>query len=269
MTAKIGFIGTGKMASAIIKGIVSAGLYTTDEIIASNIHADSRAKAEKELGIKVYSEPEELSSRCELIVLAVKPQQIPSVFTSGSCGMGRNHTLVSIAAGITIKSLKTYVPDSKVLRVMPNICSTISAGASAISASEDCDENDLENVKKIFDSIGISFVIKEKDMDAVSAVSGSSPAFLFMIIEAMADGGVLMGLPRDMSIKLAAQTMYGAAKTVLETGTHPAILKDSVCSPGGTTIEGVKVLEDYGVRAAVISAIQASAEKSKELGKGN
>ena len=138
MTAKIGFIGTGKMASAIIKGIVSAGLYTTDEIIASNIHADSRAKAEKELGIKVYSEPEELSSRCELIVLAVKPQQIPSVFTSGSCGMGRNHTLVSIAAGITIKSLKTYVPDSKVLRVMPNICSTISAGASAILCACPC-----------------------------------------------------------------------------------------------------------------------------------
>lgn len=267
MTAKIGFIGTGKMASAIINGIISAGLYSKDEVIASNIHENSRIDAEKRLGIKVYSEPEEITSECDLIVLAVKPQQIPEVFRSGPRGMGKNHTLVSIAAGVTLKTLKSYVPDSKVLRVMPNICSTISAGASAISVSEDCTENDLENVKKIFDSIGISFEIKEKDMDAVSAVSGSSPAFFFMMIDALADGGVLMGLPRDLSIKLAAQTMYGAAKTVLETGQHPSALKDSVCSPGGTTIEGVKVLEDYGLRAALISAVQASAEKSKELGK--
>lgn len=267
MTAKIGFIGTGKMASAIIKGIVDKGAFSKEEIIASNIHESSRQRAERELGIEVTANSSEVVEKADVVILAVKPQQIPDVFADGSVKMTSRHLLISIAAGITIESLKKYVPDSRIIRVMPNICSTNFVGASGFSQSEDCTEKDLETVKKIFESIGMCFEVKEKDIDAVSGLSGSSPAFIFMIIDAMADAGVLMGLPRDLSIKLAAQTVMGSAVTVLESGEHPAVLKDKVCSPGGTTIEGVKVLEDYGVRAAFISAIQTAVEKSKEIGR--
>lgn len=267
MTTKIGFIGTGKMASAIIKGIVNSGAFSKEDIIASNIHEASRERARRDLGIEVTDSSAEVARRANVVILAVKPQQIPDVFADKSIEMGRDHLLISIAAGTTIETLKSYVPDSRIIRVMPNICSTNFVGASGFSQSPDCTAEDLETVRKIFESIGICFEVKEKDIDAVSGLSGSSPAFIFMIIDAMADAGVLMGLPRDMSIKLAAQTVMGSAVTVLESGEHPAVLKDKVCSPGGTTIEGVKVLEDYGVRAAFISAIQASVEKSKELGR--
>ena len=267
MTYRIGFIGTGKMASAIIKGIVDKGVFSKDEIIASNIHEESRKRAEKELGIKVTGSSAEVAEKTRIVVLAVKPQQIPDVFADKSVKMGKDHLLISIAAGTTIDTLKTYVPDSRIVRVMPNICSTNFVGASGFSQSPECTAEDVSTVKQIFEAVGMCVEVKEKDIDAVSGLSGSSPAFIFMIIDAMADAGVLMGLPRDLSLKLAAQTVMGSAVTVLESGEHPDVLKDKVCSPGGTTIEGVKVLEDYGVRAAFISAIQASVEKAHELGR--
>lgn len=269
MTFRIGFIGTGKMASAIIKGIVDKGVFSKDEIIASNIHENSRRKAESELGICVTASSAEVAEKAKVVVLAVKPQQIPDVFADKSVKMGKDHLLISIAAGTTIDTLKMYVPDSKIVRVMPNICSTNFVGTSGFSQSPECTEEDVSTVRSIFEAVGMCFEVKEKDIDAVSGLSGSSPAFIFMIIDAMADAGVLMGLPRDLSIKLAAQTVMGSAVTVLESGEHPDVLKDKVCSPGGTTIEGVKVLEDYGVRAAFISAIQASVEKAHELGRKN
>ena len=267
MTYRIGFIGTGKMASAIIKGIVDKGVFAKDEIIASNIHEDSRKRAERELGIKVTGSSAEVAEKAKIVILAVKPQQIPDVFADKSVKMGKDHLLISIAAGTTIDTLKTYVPDSRIVRVMPNICSTNFVGASGFSQSPECTAEDVSTVKQIFEAVGMCVEVKEKDIDAVSGLSGSSPAFIFMIIDAMADAGVLMGLPRDLSLKLAAQTVMGSAVTVLESGEHPDVLKDKVCSPGGTTIEGVKVLEDYGVRAAFISAIQASVEKAHELGR--
>jgi len=267
MTFRIGFIGTGKMASAIIRGIVDKGLFRPDEIIASNIHEESRRRAEKELGIRVTGSSAEVAQEAKVVVLAVKPQQIPDVFADGTVKMGKEHLLISIAAGTTIDTLKTYVPDSRVIRVMPNICSTNFVGASGFSQSPGCTEEDVSAVKDIFGAIGMCVEVKEKDIDTVSGLSGSSPAFIFMIIDAMADAGVLMGLPRDLSLKLAAQTVMGSAVTVLESGEHPDVLKDKVCSPGGTTIEGVRVLEDYKVRAAFISAIQASVEKAHELGR--
>ena len=267
MTTKIGFIGTGKMATAIIKGIVGKGVCEKADIIASNIHETSREKARKELGIEVTASSAEVAEKADVVILAVKPQQIPDVFADGTVKMGKDKLLISIAAGTTIETLKSYVPDSRIIRVMPNICSTNFVGASGFSQSADCRPEDRETVERIFGSIGMCFEVKEKDMDAVVGLSGSSPAFIFMIIDAMADAGVLMGLPRDLSLKVAAQTVMGSAVTVLESGEHPEILKDKVCSPGGTTIEGVKVLEEYGLRAAMIAAIQASAEKSKELGR--
>lgn len=264
---KIGFIGTGKMASAIIKGIVGKGVIPKDDILASNIHEDSRKRAEKELGIRVTASSAEVAQWADVVVLAVKPQQIKDVFADKSVKMTSKQLLISIAAGTTIETLKSYVPDAKIARVMPNICSTNFVGSSGFSQSPECTDEDRELIMKIFGSIGLCVEVKEKDMDAIVGLSGSSPAFIFMIIDAMADAGVLMGLPRDMSLKLAAQTVMGSAVTVLESGEHPDVLKDKVCSPGGTTIEGVKVLEDYGIRAAMISAIQASTEKSKELGR--
>lgn len=267
MTFKIGFIGTGKMASAIIKGTVAKGVFRKDEIIASNIHETSRERARKELGIEVTGSSAEVAEKADVIVLAVKPQQIPDVFADKSIKMGKNHLLISIAAGTTIETLKMHVPDSRIIRVMPNICSTNFVGASGFSVGEGCTAEDVRIVEEIFGAVGLCFEVKEKDIDAVSGLSGSGPAFVFMVIDAMADAGVLMGLPRDLSLKLAAQTVMGSAVTVLESGEHPDVLKDKVCSPGGTTIEGVKVLEDYGIRAAFISAVQASVEKARELGR--
>ncbi len=269
MTKKIGFIGTGKMASAIIRGIVGKGVCAKEDILASNIHENSREKAKKELGIRVTASSAEVAEWADVVVLAVKPQQIKDVFADGTVKMNAQQLLISIAAGTTIETLKSYVPDTKIVRVMPNICSTNFVGSSGFSQSPECTPEDRETVMEIFGAIGLCVEVKEKDMDAISGLSGSSPAFIFMVIDAMADAGVLMGLPRDMSIKLAAQTVMGSAVTVLESGEHPSSLKDKVCSPGGTTIEGVKVLEDYGVRAAFISAIQAATEKSKELGRKN
>ena len=267
MSYRIGFIGTGKMASAIIKGVIDKGFCSKDEIIASNPHEVSRARAEESLGITVVGSNAEVVRSADVVVLSVKPQQIPEVFSSEKLEFGPDHSLVSIAAGVTIDTLKNHVPDSKIFRVMPNICSTNFVGTACFSYSENCSENDISIVRTIFESVGMCVEVKEKDIDAVSGVSGSSPAFMFMIIDAMADAGVLLGLPREMSIRLAAQTMMGSAITLLESGKHPDELKDMVCSPGGTTIQGVKVLEDYSVRAAFISAIEACVEKAKELGR--
>ncbi|MBE6516801.1 MAG: pyrroline-5-carboxylate reductase [Thermoplasmata archaeon] len=267
MSYRIGFIGTGKMASAIIKGVVENGFCDRSEIIASNPHKASRERAENELGIKVVDSNAKVVESTDIVILSVKPQQIPEVFSSEKLTFGPSHTLVSIAAGVTIETLKNQVPDSKIFRVMPNICSTNFVGAACFSYSENCTELDIDIVKSIFESVGMCFEVKEKDVDAVSGVSGSSPAFMFMVIDAMADAGVLLGLPRDLSIRLAAQTMLGSAVTVLESGKHPDELKDMVCSPGGTTIEGVKVLEEFGLRAAFMNAIEACVDKAKELGR--
>lgn len=267
MSYRIGFIGTGKMASAIIKGVLDKGFCGKDEIIASNPRETSRKKAEETLGIKVVASNAEVVDSTDIVILSVKPQQIPDVFSSEKLDFGPKHTLVSIAAGVTIETLQNHVPDSKIFRVMPNICSTNFVGTSCFSYSKNCSENDISTIKSIFESVGFCVEVKEKDIDAVSGISGSSPAFMFMIIDAMADAGVLLGLPRDLSLRLAAETMKGSAITFLGSDMHPEQLKDMVCSPGGTTIEGVKVLEEYGVRSAFISAIQACAEKAKELGR--
>ncbi|MFA6709794.1 MAG: pyrroline-5-carboxylate reductase [Candidatus Methanomethylophilaceae archaeon] len=266
MTVKIGFIGAGQMASALMKGIISKGLYSKDEVIACDVWAPAREKATNELGIKVYEDAIDVVRQTKFLVLAVKPQQIESIFVSKEVKLGRDHILMSIAAGVKIDTLESYVPDCKIIRVMPNFCCTVLASASCYALGSKAETKDGDAVKAVLEAVGIAFEVKEKDLDAVTGLSGSAPAYMFMVIDALADGGVLMGLPRDMSIKLAAQTMLGAAKTVLETGKHPAQLKDSVCSPAGTTIEGVRVLEEYSMRGAFISAVQAGTEKSKELG---
>ena len=267
MTARIGFIGAGKMATAMIEGLLSKGIYKKDEIIASCRSQDTKDEVSKALGIKVTTDTASVLSSADVIVLAVKPNQIEGILTTNSVANSTKKLIISIAAGIKMSTLESYVPDSRIIRVMPNVCCTVLESASSYTLGTKATDDDRETVKTILEAVGIAFEVPEEKIDAVTGLSGSSPASVFMMIDALADGGVLMGLPRDMALKLAAQTVLGSAKTVLETGRHPEELKNSVCSPGGTTIEGVKVLEDYGMRAAFISAVQASAEKSKEMGR--
>ena len=266
MSIKIGFIGAGNMAEALMKGIISKGLYKADEIIASEIYEARRQQISKSLGVKCVEDGKEVVKNAKFIVIAVKPQQIDGVLSDLKGVFTKEHTLMSIAAGVTISAIKSYVPDVKIIRVMPNQPCMVLASASAFSCGPGVKDKEKALVKDVLDAVGISIEIKEELLDAVTGLSGSGPAYAYMVIEGLADGGVLMGLPRDVSIKLAAQTLLGAAKTILETGEHPGKMKDIVCSPGGTTIEAVRVLEDYNIRAAMTSAVEASAKRSKELG---
>ena len=267
MTGKIGFIGAGNMAEALIKGITAAGLYSKDDIIASEVWDERRKYMADTWNIEMHSDNVKVAERSKFIVLAVKPQQVKEVFASLKGVLTKDHLIMSIAAGVTIAELEANEPACRFIRVMPNQCCMVLASASAFSRGSKATSDDCATVDRVLRSVGTSYEVKEELLDAVTGVSGSGPAYVYMMIEALSDGGVLMGLPRDISLKLAAQTMLGAAKTILETGEQPGKMKDLVCSPGGTTIEAVKVLEDMGLRAALINAVEAATLKSKELGK--
>lgn len=266
MSKRIGFIGAGNMAEALIKGIIAKGLYTKDDIIASEIYESRRQDIEKRLGITVTANGEDVVKEAKFIILAVKPQQIGDALISMNKLFTKEHVVMSIAAGVTIDTLRTYVPDVKIVRVMPNQPCMVLASASAFSCDSGVSEKEKAMVKDVLDAVGLAIEVREDLLDAVTGLSGSGPAYAYMVIDALADGGVMMGLSRDVSIRLAAQTLMGAAKTILETGEHPGKMKDIVCSPGGTTIEAVRVLEEGGIRAAFINAVEASALRSKELG---
>lgn len=267
MTYKIGFIGAGKMATAMIEGLLAKGIYNKDEIIASCRSDDTEKRVKQSTGILVVKDSSKVFEETDFIILAVKPNQLEDLLTTNSAANSTKKLLVSIAAGVKITTLERYVPDSRIIRVMPNVCCTVLESASSYTLGTKATADDAEKIRSVLEAVGMAIEVPEKDIDAVTGLSGSSPAYMFMIIDALADGGVLMGLTRETALKLAAQTMLGSAKTVLETGRHPEELKDSVCSPGGTTIEGVKVLEDYNLRAAMIAAVEASAEKSKLMSK--
>ena len=263
----IGFIGAGNMAEALMRGIISKKLYGKKDIIASEIYEPRRKFISDSLGVDVTADSADVVRSAKFVVVAVKPQQIGEAMSSLRGLFTKDHLVMSIAAGVTIETLTAHVPDSKIVRVMPNQPCMVLASASAFACGRNVTEDDKRTVKGVLDAVGISVELKEELLDAVTGVSGSGPAYAYMMIGALSDGGVLMGLPRDVSTRLAAQTLYGAAKTILETGEHPDKMKDIVCSPGGTTIEAVKVLEDYSMRAAVISAVEAATMRSKELGK--
>ena len=267
MTKKIGFIGAGNMAEAIMNGVIESGLYAADEIIASEVYAPRRKYIADALGVDVHEDNSLVAKNTKFIVLSVKPQQVDEVLTSLKGSLTKDHLIMSIAAGITLSKLESYVPVCKFVRVMPNQPCMVLASASAFSRGTKATSEDCATVESVLKAVGISFEVKEYLLDAVTGLSGSGPAYAYMMIEALSDGGVLMGLPRDISTKLAAQTLLGAAKTILETGEHPGKMKDIVCSPGGTSIQAVRVLEDLGLRSALINAVEASAMRSKELGK--
>ena len=262
---KIGFVGAGNMGGAIIKGLIASNAVSASNISVCDLSAEKTMEFEK-MGCKVYKQVPELCKSCDIVILAVKPNAFTYVLKDL-----RNITsplYISIAAGVGIDYIKSFFDcEAKVARVMPNTPALIGEGATVVSAKAPVSDTELEIVCEIFKSIGIVEVMDEEYMNAVVAVSGSSPAYVYMMIEAMADAAVADGIPRDVAYTLAAQAVAGSAKMVLNSKEHPGALKDKVCSPGGTTIEAVAKLEETGFRNAIISAMKACTKKANELSK--
>ncbi len=264
---KIGLIGTGKMGEAIIKGILLAKLITPDKIYASDMDPARLKSLEKSHGINTSRDNCDVVQNSDIIMIAVKPHIVPKVLEEIK-GSIKKQLIISIAAGVPIETYENILPrGSKVVRIMPNIAATVLESASAICSGGAVTGEDEAAAVEIFNSIGRTVMLPEHLLDAVTGLSGSGPAYIFLIIEALADGGVFEGLDRKTAKTLAAQTVLGAAKMVLEDGVHTGELRDMVTSPGGTTIRGVRVLEDHGVRIAMMDAVIEACERSKELGK--
>ncbi len=263
---KIGFIGTGKMGEALIKGILLANLVSPDKIYASDADNAKLHSLEKTYKIRTCRDNCDAVLNSDIVIIAVKPQIVPAILKEIK-GSIKNQLLISIAAGVPIETYENALQKgAKVVRVMPNIAATIMEAASAISSGGYVTEEDENIATAIFNSIGRTVMLPEHLLDAVTGLSGSGPAYIFMIIEALADGGVFEGLDRNTAKILAAQTVLGAAKMVLDDRIHTGELRDMVTSPGGTTIRGIRVLEDRGVRIAMMDAVIEACERSKELG---
>lgn len=263
---KIGFIGNGNMGGAIIEGILKNNIAAPDNIIVSDINQESLKVSAQKYGIVTYTDNKKACSESDILILAVKPNVIYDVIEDIKHEIKNDQIIISIAAGQSIDKISSaFGKELKIIRVMPNTPALVGEGMSGIAANENVNSDDLDLVLKIFNSFGVGEIIDEKLMDAVTAVSGSSPAYIFMLIEAMADAAVQEGMPRSKAYTFAAQAVLGSAKMVLETGKHPGELKDMVCSPGGTTIDAVTVLEKNGFRSAVMEAMKACFEKSKSL----
>lgn len=266
MNKKIGVIGYGNMTSAIIKGVLRAGLVDAENIIVSNRTPDSLTVAKEELGLRITEDNKVVARESDIIMIGVKPHIVEEICNEIRDEVQSNQVVVSVAGGVTLDALgEFFIKDVKTVRTMPNTPALVGEGITALCGNGLVTDNEMEDVKAIFDACGLSEIVEEKYIDVISAVSGSSPAFGYMFIEALADGAVLMGLKRKSAYKFAAQAILGACKMIVETEEHPGVLKDNVCSPGGSTIEGVKVLEKMGFRSAVIEAIEATTEKSRKL----
>ena len=265
--SNIGFLGAGKMATALAKGFVRGELVVPREIIASDPHDAARKNFINEIGAKTVAANAEVAKFANVLILATKPDQVSAALAEISGAFTKSHLLISIAAGVTLAKLEAALPvGARVIRVMPNTPALVGEAASAFALGKNATAVDGELAKKLLSAVGIAFQVKENLLDAVTGLSGSGPAYVYQFIEALSDGGVAAGLPRDIATKLAAQTVLGGAKMVLETGQHPGALKDQVTSPGGTTIEGLHALEKGKLRATVMSAVRAATDKSKKLG---
>ncbi len=262
----LGFIGCGNMAQAMLKGILGKKLYSPDSIIVSRRNKEALAEIKKELSVNVTTDNREVAEKAEVLVLAVKPFQFETVIREIREVVGDDTLVISIAAGQTMEQIeKLFGLGIRHVRSMPNTPALVLEGAAGVCFNDQVTPEDRKTAMDIFSSFGIAHEVPESLIDTVIGVSGSSPAYVFMFIEAMADAAVADGMPRAQAYELAAQSVLGSAKMVLETGRHPGELKDMVCSPAGTTIEAVRVLEREGFRSAVIEAIKACVKKSKEM----
>ena len=263
----VGLIGGGQMGEALIRGMIGSGLQESENIMIAEPDRNRAEHLEESYSVRTTSDPAELASNCRIIILAVKPQIMAKVLSQYRDHITDKHLVISIAAGITIRSLEAGLNSGvRIIRVMPNTPALVLAGASAISANTAVTGEDMEAAKALFSAIGTCVEVTENLLDAVTGLSGSGPGYVFAFIEALVDGGVLAGLPRDIAQKLVLQTVYGSAKLAMETGEPPAVLKGRVTSPGGTTITGLQVLEEAGFRGTVMTAVEAAAERSRELG---
>ncbi len=263
----IGFVGAGNMAEALIKGLLAAGL-SRKQLIASDHTAERTAYIHKAYDIKTTEDNREVVRAADIVVLAVKPQILPRVLDEIAEVVTADKLVVSVAAGVPIEAIEAHLRQrSRIVRVMPNTPALVQAGAAALVAGAHATAADLAAVKAIFDSVGTTVVLDDEGlMDAITGLSGSGPAYIFVIIDALADAGVRVGLSRDVSLALAAQTVLGAAKMLIETGEHPGALKDKVTSPGGTAIAGLHTLEQGGLRTTLINAVEDATRRSRELG---
>jgi pyrroline-5-carboxylate reductase len=261
---RLGFIGCGKMATALVRGLIGSGTILPDRIMITDTVAAAAQRLAAEAGVQTSPDNADLARHSDVLLLCVKPADARSALEATNAA---GKLVISIVAGLRLKSLQETVgPQARVIRVMPNTPALIHKGAAAYAVGSNVTEDDASMTEQIFRAVGIVVRVKEELLDAVTGLSGSGPAYAYLVIEALADGAVLMGLPRDLALQLAAQTIAGAAEMVLQTGQHPAALRDMVTSPGGTTIAGLEALESHGARAAFVQAVRAATEKSRTLG---
>jgi pyrroline-5-carboxylate reductase len=263
----IGFIGTGNMAEALIAGLLKAKFTAPQQIMAFDVDGERLRFIQKKFGIKKASDNSHLASQCDPLLLCVKPQSMKEVIEEMADALDPSKLLISIAAGVPLYTIETYARKQlRLIRVMPNINVLVQEGASAIAPGNLATEEDLNLAKAIFDCVGRSMIIHEPLMDAVTGLSGSGPAYVFLIIEALTDAGVHLGMTRAQALTLVTQTVMGSVKLLSNTGEHPALLREKVTSPGGTTAAGLYKLEEGGLRKILIDAVVAAAQRSKELG---
>jgi pyrroline-5-carboxylate reductase len=263
---RIGFIGGGAIAEALTRGGLNAGLMTAGQVTVGDVAAERLAYLSEKYGVATSLDTAAVAAKADVLFLTVKPQVIAKVLDTVAPAVAKKTLVISVAAGVTLAMLEEKLPGVPVVRVMPNTPVAVGAGMSAIAPGKHATAGDGEAAMAIFAAVGRAVMVNEDAMDAVTGLSGSGPSFAYVLIDALADAGVRVGFPRQLAITLAAQTLFGAAKMVLETGEHPAKLRDMVTSPGGTSIAGVHVLEQKGVRAALMDAVVAATERSREMG---
>ncbi|MCG0276969.1 MAG: pyrroline-5-carboxylate reductase [Thermanaeromonas sp.] len=268
MNQTIGFIGAGAMGGALIAGLIKSGLISPGKIYAYDICRERLENVGEEYGIQIAYNSQEVLDKAEVIILAVKPQNLPEAVQG--LNFKPSHLIISVAAGIALKQLMNWLgPNLAIIRAVPNTPALVGEGITALAANPVVSTEQKELALAIFGSVGRAVLLPEEQLDAVTGLSGSGPAYAYLMIEALADGGVWCGLSRDVALELAARTLLGAAKMVLQTGEHPAVLKDRVASPGGTTIAGLEVLERRAVRGALMEAVKAGAERARALSEGH
>ena len=265
----IGFLGGGNMAEALIRGLIQGGVVTADRIVASGPRGDRLAELASQYAIETTGDNAVLVRKSDIVVLAVKPQILERVVREIAGALQPGALVVSVAAGVDTSTIESHLPSgARVVRAMPNMPALVRAGATAISRGRHATDADVLEAKAIFDAVGLTIVLDESQLDAVTGLSGSGPAYIFLILEALADAGVKVGLSRRNAQRLAAQTVMGSAKLLLDTDEHPGKLKDMVTSPGGTAIAGLHTLEEGGLRTTLINAVETATKRARELGRG-
>jgi len=266
---RVGFVGGGNMGEALIRGLLGTNLVPTDLLVATDARADRAAQLAKQYGISAHGDNARLVREADVVILAVKPQIMGAVLAEIAPAVTARHLLISVAAGVATATIRAGLgKDARIIRVMPNTPALVLQGATALARGKGLQADDLGTAEEIFGAVGRVVVLDEELMDAVTGLSGSGPAYVAIVIESLADGGVKMGLDRATALTLATQTVLGAAQLLAETGMHTGALKDMVSSPGGTTIAGIAALEEGGVRTTFIRAVERATLRSRELGRG-